>query len=215
MKYVNSLLKRNCAEELITLFGHTANPVKEITESYGALHHVKDALNKDSMRMDDFMFLHVGDGSTARTGATFTFMSKSANVSIDPATNMEFMVDWFGRWDVEGFDAYKCMWEDYIKLKEGIHPSDFEMDRKTCGKKHLGIVLVHSHVSTIDLFRAFPKVSYIYVNPCCMPDKQILTVQQMKENNISVVTAGKDVQILSAQNMVYVYRNDRMFGEKI
>lgn len=67
-------------------------------------------------------------------------------------------------------------------------------------------------MSTIEVMKEFSDWKYCYVNPCCKPATQILSTQQMEANNISVVSAGRDVQILSAQNMVYVYRNDKMFG---
>jgi hypothetical protein len=211
MKYANSLLKRNCYEELSTLFGHTANPIKEITESYGAFHHVANAVYKDGLKLDDFFNLHIGDGSTARTGALFTFMGKSVNVSIDPQTNLKFMNNWMERYDVVDFNAYKSTWQDYEKNMSAM---DSWYAMGTQKKKHLAIVLVHSHVHTMEVMKAFPNWKYVYTNPCCMPNHQLLSTQQLEQNNISIVTCGHDVQILSPQNQVVVYRNDTLFKGK-
>ena len=197
MSYINSVLNRNCYEELSTLFAKTGNPSKEISESYGAFHHITRAMDKDGMRMEDFLNLHIGDGSTARTGALFTFMSKSKNVSIDPLTNFIFMVKWKQRYRVRNFNAIKGIWQNSIV--------------KT--NKKINIVLVHSHVNTFDIMSAYPDWHYAYVNPCCMKDKQILTVKQIEKNDISIVIAGEDLKITSPQRQVFVYRNDKMFKE--
>lgn len=213
MKYVNSVLGRFCYEELSTLFAKCNNPAKEITESYGALHHMRRASEKDGLKLDDFFNIHIGDGSTARTGAMFTFMNKSANVSVDPQTNIDFVSKWSDRYNVENFNSYRCTWQDYTSFPEGKYISNFGEDLKRYDKPHLGIVLVHSHVKTIDVMRAFPLWKYVYVNKCCKPKQQILTTQQMEENDISAVVSGHDVQILSEQNFVVVYRNNKMFKE--
>lgn len=195
MSYINSVLSRNCYEELSTLFTKTNNPSKEISESYGAFHHITRAMDKDNMRMEYFLNLHIGDGSTARTGALFTFMSKSINISIDPLTNLVFMEDWIKRYNVRNFDAIKDTWQNHI-----IETS-----------KKINLVLVHSHVNTFDIMVAYPNWYYTYVNPCCMKDKQILTIKQLEKNDISVVIAGEDLKITSPQRQVFVYRNNKMF----
>lgn len=197
MSYINSVLSRNCYEELSTLFAKTNNPSKEISESYGAFHHIIKAMDKDGMRMEDFLNLHIGDGSTARTGALFTFMSKSKNISIDPLTNFIFMVQWKQRYRVRNFNAIKSTWQKHI----------IKTDRK------INLVLVHSHVNTFDIMIAYPDWHYTYVNPCCMKNKQILTTKQLEKNSISIVIAGDDPKITSPQRQVYVYRNDKMFKE--
>jgi hypothetical protein len=58
----------------------------------------------------------------------------------------------------------------------------------------------------------FPEWKYAYVNPCCMKDKQLLTVQQCRENDISVEVAGADKYIMSPENMVYIYKNNKPEG---
>jgi len=212
MSYVNSILKRNCAEELVGLFSNTNNPTKEMTESYGAFHHMKNAINKDDLRMDDFFNISIGDGNSARTSGIFTFLSKSANASIDPNMNMGRMNTWMKQWEVENLSYYKYTWEDYINAETDSGKSNFELDVEEYGKEHLGITLVHSHVKTMDVMRAFKDWKYVFVCPCCMKNHQILSTQQIEENNISVMIAGYDNRILSVQNQVIVYRNDRLFG---
>ena len=199
MSYINSVLGRNCYEELSTLFARTGNPSKEISESYGAYHHITKAMDKDNQRMEDFLNLHIGDGTTARTGALFTFMSKSENVSIDPLTDIVFLGDWISKYSVRNFNAIKGTWQDHI----------IETNKK------LNLVLVHSHVNTFDIMAAYPDWHYAYVNPCCMKNKQILTIKQLEKNNISIVIAGDDLKITSPQRQVFVYRHDKMFkGDK-
>lgn len=195
MSYINSVLNRNCYEELSSLFAKTGNPSKEISESYGAYHHITRAMDKDNMRMEDFLNLHIGDGSTARTGALFTFMSKSENISIDPLTNLVFMADWQTKYNVRNFNSIKNTWQNHM----------IETYKK------INLVLVHSHVNTFDIMAAYPRWHYAYVNPCCMKDKQILTIKQIEKNDISVVIAGDDLKITSPQRQIFVYRNDRMF----
>lgn len=197
MSYINSVLSRNCYEELSTLFTKTNNPSKEISESYGAFHHIIRAMDKDNMRMEDFLNLHIGDGSTARTGALFTFMSKSKNISIDPLTNIEFMEKWQQKHSVRNFEAIKGTWQKHI----------IKTDKK------INLVLVHSHVNTFDIMSAYPDWHYAYVNPCCQKGKQVLTIKQIEKHDISVVIAGDDLKITSPQRQVYVYRNDKMFKE--
>lgn len=197
MSYINSVLSRNCYEELSTLFTKCNNPSKEISESYGAFHHITRTMDKDNMRMEDFLNLHIGDGSTARTGALFTFMSKSENVSIDPLTNFEFMEKWKQRYCVRKFEAIKSTWQKNFVVTD----------------KKINIVLVHSHVNTFDIMAAYPNWYYAYVNPCCQKGKQILTIKQIEKHNISVVIAGDDLKITSPQRQVFVYRNNKMFKE--
>jgi len=213
MKYVNSVLKRFCYEELSALFAKTNNPAKELTESYGALHHMRMATEKDGLRLDDFFNVHIGDGSTGRTGAMFTFMNKSANVSVDPQTNIEFMQKWVVRHQVGNFNAYSCNWQDYVSPTKSDLAFNFETDWKKYNRQHLGIVLVHSHVNTMDVMKAFPLWKYCYTNPCCKKDTQLLSTQQIEDNNIDVVISGYDRQILSEQNFITVYRNNKMFKE--
>jgi hypothetical protein len=205
MKYVNAVLGRNCYEELAPLFAKTNNPSKEISESYGAFHHMRNSLAKDNLKLDDFFFLHIGDGSTGRTGALFTFMSKSANISIDPATNKDFMARWRFQFKVKNYEAVKSTWQKYRP--------NFILDKVSYNKPNLGIVLVHSHVRTIDIMNAFQDWKYIYVNKCCDPANQLLTTQQMEKLNIGVCISGSDNMILSQEKDVIVYRNNKMFEE--
>lgn len=199
MSYVNSMLKRHCYSDISPLFSKTNAPMKEVSESYGALHHMKNATSTDNLMMDDFLFLHIGDGSTARTGGMFTFMSKSANISIDPQTNLDYLSEWVEKFKVENFDVHKSTWQDYIPF--------YKDDKLSYGKKHLGIVLVHSHVRTIDVMNAFPEWKYIYVNPCCHPNEQFLSTKQIENNDIDVVIAGNDNNILSERKFIIVYKN--------
>ena len=82
MKYVNAVLKKYCNEELSTLFAKTNNPAKEISESYAAYKWISETMESDGNTLDGYTNLHIGDGSTCRTGALFTFMSKSRNIKI-------------------------------------------------------------------------------------------------------------------------------------
>jgi len=206
MHYVNSVLKRYCYEELSVLFAKTNNPMKEISESYAAYHHLRNATERDNILIDDCYNLHIGDGSTARTGAMFTFLSKSKNISIDPNTNLDVLNRWKEKHNVQNFQFYKNIWQDKVE--------DIASDIVESRKKYLNLVLVHSHVRTIDLMNTFPTWRYCYCNPCCNPNDQVLTTQQIEKLGISVITCGKDSYILSEKKDVVVYKNDKMFNEE-
>ena len=192
MKYVNRFLKRYCAEELVSLFSCTNNPMKEISESMAPYVHLSEILYKDNEKFEDYINFHIGDGHTCRTGALFSYMSKSTNYSIDPKINEKYMEEWENRWEPQRFFWIKNTWEDALK----------PYAEKVC------VVLVHSHVSTMDVLNNTPNWKYCYVNPCCHKNKQVLSIQQLKSHNIEVVLSGYDNNILSPENQIYVYKND-------
>jgi hypothetical protein len=117
--YVNAILGRNCYEELSTLFACTNNPMKEISESYAAYSNMKHLFNETGEKLDDYINLHIGDGSTCRTGAMFTFLTKSYNISVDPAVNMDRVWSWMIQYEVKHFEFRRCLWQETAPSQNG------------------------------------------------------------------------------------------------
>lgn len=195
MQYVKSVLKKACYSELHDLFVNTTNPFKEITESYGAFTNLSSVMGWHNF--NNSVFYHIGDGAHCCTGALFSFMSKSANWSIDPKVNIPHVVQWKEKYNVQRFDFLA----DYF---EGVV---FAQMLKT--ESRYNLVMVHSHVDAREVIKRFPNWDYIYVNPCCDFKHQTLDVDYQKKNNISTVLAGRDNQILSEKNEIYIYRNNK------
>lgn len=192
MSYVNELLKKDCYSQLHPLFVRCNNPAKEISESMAAYKHLCQFIKFD----ESVTNFHIGDGMYCRTGALFSFLTKSRNMSIDPIINCGFMLDWRGTEKVKSNFAYLShRYEEYSIIEEKGY---------SCN-----LVCVHSHVDLKELIKHFPKWQYLYTNPCCKPNEQILDLDFQKQNNISVVLAGIDLRILSPKNMVYIYKNNK------
>src|SRR3990167_6506594 len=86
--YIDSVMRKDCFEELRPLFLHAHAPAKEFTESYAALHHFRRSLKV----LPECLVLHIGDGAHCRTWALFAFMSKTRNICIDPGIHPEILV---------------------------------------------------------------------------------------------------------------------------
>lgn len=189
-RYIKSLLERFCYEELHYLFVRTSNPLKEITESYSPYSLFK----QKGIELNGKTIYHLGDGSKCTTGALFTFLTKSFNLSIDPVVNEKVMKEWIAKYQVTGFEYRKQLFED-------VDYSDFA-DPDI-------IVCVHSHVSMVEIDKKFPNWKYIYTSPCCCYEKQTFDIEYMQNNNIEVVLAGTDKYILSNKNKIFIYKNNR------
>lgn len=100
LKYANKLLRSSKYEELMWLFMQTKDPIKEITESWGALENIQ----KFTDITDDW--LHIGDGSTCRTGALFSLFTQSQSICIDPQVNEELLSQWVECFKIQRFYAY-------------------------------------------------------------------------------------------------------------
>lgn len=192
--YVSRMLKKNCYSELHELFVETANPAKEITESYAAYENLLSVIGWEEF--NKFVFLHIGDGSRCTTGTLFSFMSGSTNFSIDPKINREALDNFMKNHEVRRFDRFIMKWEEYKEKYSNL--------RKDL---HLGLIMVHSHVNVKEIMRSFPKWEYVYVNPCCFPEKQTLSIQEQKSMNVNCVLSGKDNYIMSMKNEVFIYKN--------
>jgi len=187
MKYVRKLLRMQCYSQLHYLFYQSGKKTtKEISESYAAYFHMRS----NDIIVDDYTNVHIGDGHTCRTGALFSFVSKSKNISIDPNINKDKMALWKRREKPQNFKWYKNLFQD-VKL-ELEEPYNF--------------VCVHAHVGLIDIDKKHPNWSYMYSNPCCMPLKQTFPTEYMYKNNIVCIFAGYDNNIESERNMVYLYK---------
>lgn len=195
--YANKVLKSSSYEELRELFVNTQEPVKEITESYACLYHMSRIGCKDHRMAGDlrgYTCLHIGDGSWCRTGAIFTFLSKSKNISIDPDASKTGRMDkWIETWKVRNFEFHSKRVED----------TDLVIDTPYI------ITNVHSHAPMESVLEKYNKADYIYVNPCCMRTSQIMSDKQMKQYGYSLVYHVNDDRILSTSNEILIYKKTR------
>lgn len=184
LKYANSLLRSPKYEELMWLFLQTKDPIKEITESYGAYQNL--------ISHTDIVgnWLHVGDGSTCRTGALFSLFTKSTSICIDPQVNGELLDMWIERYSIKRFYAYACIWQNCLHRI----PAQYN------------ICCVHAHIDLEELDTNCPNWQWLYSNVCCQPDKQSFSEKYMRANNIYCVVDKHDQYILSHENRVVVYR---------
>lgn len=194
MKYINSYLSKVASADLQPLVCQSNNPMKEISESMGALKNLLPFIENKTEN-----FLCIGDGSLGITGAMLSFFTKGSAFVIDPLVNMTKVTSWGKDKNVHRLYYFKSTYQDFVKdkLKDYLLSSE-----------RYSIILVHSHVNTADIMRLFPNWNYCYVNPCCKPDTQKLTIEFQKQNNISTVLSGIDTNILSEKNEVFVYKNE-------
>jgi len=188
--YINWMLKRSCYEELNELFRDCDSPAKEISESYSAFHQLKKIC-----RLDQLNWLHIGDGSRARTAALFTFLTKSSNVSIDPNIRNDIITDWITKWGVKNFYIRQNKFED-------ISLPDLNND------KEYAITCVHAHVNLEEVDKKFPNWKYLYTSICCYPSKQKFSKEYMKENNIIQIVNKLDMNILSERREFVIYKKN-------
>ena len=183
--YVDKVLRSTSFEELWPLFINADSPSKEISESYAAFSNMKKIC-----RVSDQTFLHIGDGSMARTAAIFALFSKSANWSIDPQLNMDKLQAWHKKFGILGVYFEKSKFEDVDVSKI---PSEYS------------IICVHAHVDLMEVNEKFPNWRYLYTNPCCYPAKQTFSENYMRANSIYRIVQKIDLGILSERRVVEVY----------
>lgn len=193
--FVRGLLKKECYGQVHPLFCRACSPAKEITESFAAFHHLYDVI-EDMTKLQTFF--HIGDGAYCRTGALFTFLlgleSKSIHVSVDPAIKYDFMTEWIKDNKVKNFFFHADKWQD---IDLSFYPPPYTF------------VLVHAHVNLESIAEKYP-FDFIYTNPCCHYNKQVLSINYIEKNRIGVVKAGNDLRNLSEKNFFIIYKG----GEK-
>ena len=194
MKYINNYLSKQCSVDLQKLFSQSKNPLKEISESYGAYKNLVPYLEN----IKDVANIFIGDGSLCMTGVLFSFLTRNWSISIDPLINENKINSFSKEINLQHFIYEKSlfqntMYSDYVK-------QNF---------KYYNIVLVHSHVNIREVIKKFPNWKYMYVNLCCCKNNQTFTIADLKERNIQVISYGVDNQILSEKNEVVIYKNGR------
>ena len=185
--YVDWLLKRSCFEELRELFIDCDHPAKEISESYSAYHQLKRIC-----KISNLNWLHIGDGSRARTAALFTFLTKAKNISIDPNIRVDILSNWRDKWNVNNFDYYNCKFENF--------------DYQENSDKEYSITCVHAHVNLEEVDKKFPNWKYLYTSVCCYPSKQKFNEEYMKDNNIIEIVHKLDMGIISERREIVIYK---------
>jgi hypothetical protein len=204
-KYVDKVMRSNSFEELWWRFKEAESPIKEISESYAAFHHVRDFC-----QVNNFTWLHIGDGGHTRTAAIFSFFSKSLNFSIDPALNLDKFNNWIelfksrGR-NITGIVPTKCR---FGEVNDGHILK--EMDNYKIPNSGYNITCVHAHVNLEEVDKHFPYWTYLYTNPCCHPEKQTFSDKYMKENGIIKIKETLDLGILSDKRNIYVYKKSQL-----
>ncbi len=147
-KYLDEFVGLSVASEMLKhkLFPNT----KEITESFGAYHAVRQHVNAsfgDSLTG----VLCVGDGHTPRTGATFALRSAWQCFSVDPVMNARsgvFARLWTYRQKIEDWDSSVLR-----------------------GLSHVIVVAVHSHASlkrSVEVVSRFVNRVSVVSIPCCV-----------------------------------------------
>jgi hypothetical protein len=190
-RYVKEYLKKDCSGQLQELFSQANNPCKEISESMAALTHMRDVTD---MKDKNNIFLCIGDGSLCLTGALFAFLTKGLVFSIDPAINIGKVTLWMEREHVQRFEFYRKKYQDCpIPLVTSCD-----------------LILVHAHVNLEELTQHFPNWRHLYTCPCCNPIDQTFSVAYQKKHNISVVLAGRDTEMITPKNEVFIYRNNEL-----
>jgi hypothetical protein len=136
-------------------------------------------------------FLCIGDGSLCLTGALFAFLTKGIVESIDPKINHEKVYSWIQQENVRHLGVFGTTYQEYGYMNVSCD-----------------LILVHAHVTLVDLVKYFPAWRYIYTCPCCDPVHQTFSKEYQKEHNISTILAEKDPNIDSPKNEVFIYRNN-------
>jgi len=184
-KYIDYLMRMNCFEELLELFKDADSPTKELSESCSALKKLK----KHTI-ISDSNWLHIGDGSRARTAALFSLLTKSLNISIDPLIRTDILEEWVDKWEVKRFMYEKGKIEDF-KLPKNINSYNI-----TC---------VHAHVDLHEIDEILPNWNYLYTSICCYPQKQKFSKNYMTNNNIILLENELDLGIKSEKREYAIY----------
>jgi hypothetical protein len=191
--YVNEYLKKECSSELQYLVSTLNNPSKEISESMAAVCHLRKFIKSNG----NMNYVVIGDGSRCLTGAFLAFLTKGNVWSIDPAINQRIVQGWIDIYNVSRF-------EPIPKRIQDIQVKNIDGNPVT-------IVLVHAHVSTCQAIQKFPNWRFIYVNPCCYQETQLLNVSYQNKFGIQCIYAGIDENITSEKNQVFIYHNNKKF----
>lgn len=190
-RHLDRVLRSNSFEILNELFRNSNTPAKEISESYAAFQHVKSSIGMS--RMNETLFLHIGDGAWLRTAAIFSLFSRSINVSIDPVIN-DNALSWVDKYNVKRLYGYKCKFEDF---------DDKEIDYPY---QYLGIILVHSHVESEVILQRWSNWDWFYTNPCCI-NKVLPSDEFTEKNKLVLMRQKEDWGILSEKREIWVFRN--------
>jgi hypothetical protein len=188
--YIREYLKKNCSGQLQELFSQSKNPYKEIAESMAAFRHMQDVIDVTD---ENNVFICVGDGSLCLTGALFAFLTKGLSISIDPNINEERLTSWVKKENVQRLCCYKEKYQDYFVQQHSQYD----------------LILVHAHVNLEVLIHHFPNWRYLYTCPCCKPIDQMFSLTFQRDNDISVALAGRDTEMITPKNDVFIYRNNR------
>ncbi len=184
--YIDWLLRSNSYEGLMRIFKTADSPSKEISESMSALLNMRKFV-----KISDTPWLHIGDGSMARTASVFAFFSKSENYSIDPLLKTDILFDWIAEHNVQRLHL----------LKSRIEDSDMWILPPT-----YNITCVHAHVNLEDIDKHCPGWSYLYTNPCCHPNQQTFNNDYMKAKGIITLVDKLDLGISSERRRVVIYK---------
>lgn len=195
--YINWLLKRNCFEELNELFRDADSPAKEISESYSAYHQLKKICHIGNMN-----WIHIGDGSRARTAALFSLLTKSGNISIDPQIRTDILQEWINKYDINRFGYIKDRMESMFVNIDSIYKYSTNIDKT----KEYGITCVHAHINLEEVDNKFPNWKYLYTSVCCYPSKQKFSKEYMLKNNIIEIVNKLDMNILSERREFAIYK---------
>jgi hypothetical protein len=192
-KYLREYLKKDCSGQLQELFSQSNNPYKEIAESMAALKHIQNFVD---VKDENNVFYCIGDGSLCLTGALFAFLTKGRIISIDPMVNCDKVTSWLDNENVQRMVFYQARYQEYKYMAEEAY-------------ERYDLILVHAHVNLEELTRHFPDWRYLYTCPCCNPTDQTFSLAFQEKNNISVVLAGRDTEMITPKNDVVIYRNNK------
>ena len=151
-RYVDRVLTSNSFEVLHSRFKNYKRPSKEISESFAAMANLRKVC-----RVDDYTWLHIGDGPHSCTAATFAFFSKSINYSIDPKINFNLILSWMGRFGVNNFYPISLKYDRFSEIAGDLTSSVNENEEIVKNSRKYGICCVHAHVKLNEVDKHFPK----------------------------------------------------------
>ena len=192
-RYVDRVLTSNSFEVLYNRFKTAESPTKEISESFAAMYNLRKVC-----RIDDYTWLHIGDGAHCRTAAIFAFFSNSLNYPIDPKIDVDKYTEWVNKFNVRNIIPFP------IKYETLLNPFKDEK---------IGITCVHAHVKLNEVDKKFPHWNYLYSNVCCHYDQQTFSENYMKQNNIEKILEYHDYGILSKKRFIVVYQKEQYSNE--
>lgn len=186
LAYLNKLYKMKCLSDILKVFSKTSNCAKELTESYAAYNNLRHSLG-DLPNTEEYIYLHVGDGTYPRTSTMFAYLVGGKQISIDPELNIEWVKENLS--DVRGL---KCIKNEIEKV-----------DLSILKNKKVILILVHSHVDTQKVMNQITdsggNLLAVYINPCCQPKSQLLPDIEVKED-WGILSDERDVQVWIKEN---------------